>query len=251
MVFIMELEIKNLHAFVAGKEIIKGINFHIKDNEIHVIMGPNGSGKTTLAKAIMGAPDIKVEGSIMLNKKEISRLPPNERAKLGLFLLFQNPPELEGVSFISFLRSAKESIEGHTVDIKNFIANLKENASLLKMDNEIIGRQLNYKFSGGEKKKAEVLQMKALKPKLAILDEPDSGLDVDSIRDVMSNINSIKESEKIPMLIITHYSRIFKYIKPQYVHILIDGKIVEEGGIELINEIDAKGFEYFSSNSSK
>ncbi|MGC8572299.1 MAG: Fe-S cluster assembly ATPase SufC [Candidatus Micrarchaeia archaeon] len=244
----MDLDIIELHAYAANREIIKGLNLHIKDREVHVVMGPNGSGKTTLAKAIMGAPDIKVKGRIMLDGKDISRLAPDERAKLGLFLLFQNPPELEGVSFVSFLRSAKESIEGKEVDIKKFMSELKSDAASLKIDSELVGRQLNYKFSGGEKKKAEIVQMKILKPKLAILDEPDSGLDVDSIRDVMNSINEIKESNKIPILIITHYSRIFKYIKPEYVHILIDGRIVEEGGIELINEIDAKGFEYFADN---
>ncbi|MGC8648793.1 MAG: Fe-S cluster assembly ATPase SufC [Candidatus Micrarchaeia archaeon] len=242
----MKLNIENLKAYVGDKEILKGINLTINDGEIHVIMGPNGSGKTTLAKAIMGHPLIKISGKIFINDRIINNLSADERAKLGLFLLFQNPPELEGVKFISFLRSAKESLENRTIDIKNFMSEIKGYASKLKMDNEIIGRQLNYGFSGGEKKKAEILQMSILKPKLAILDEPDSGLDVDSIKLVMNNIKELIEKSHIPVLIITHYNRIFNYIKPQYVHVMIDGKIVVNGGPELIDIIENRGYDYFS-----
>jgi Fe-S cluster assembly ATP-binding protein len=244
----MKLSIENLKAYVGDKEILKGINLNINDGEIHVIMGPNGSGKTTLAKAIMGHPLIKINGKILINDKIINNLSTDERAKLGLFLLFQNPPELEGVKFISFLRSAKESLENKTVDIKSFMSEIKEYAAKLKMDGEIIGRSLNYGFSGGEKKKAEILQMSILKPKLAILDEPDSGLDVDSIKLVMNNIKDIIEKEHIPILIITHYNRIFNYIKPQYVHVMINGKIVADGGPELIDIVENKGYDYFSKN---
>lgn len=247
----MKLSIENLKAKIGDKSILNGINLNIGEREIHVIMGPNGSGKTTLAKAIIGHPNVKIDGNIMIDGKVINELNAEKRAKLGLFLLFQNPPEIDGVKFISFLRTAKESLQGSTVDIKKFMSDIKEYAAKLKMNPDIIGRSLNYGFSGGEKKKAEMLQMMMLKPKLAILDEPDSGLDVDSIKIVMNNIKEMFEKENMSVLIITHYNRIFNYIKPKHVHVMIDGRIVASGGPEIIDIIESKGYDYFLKSENK
>jgi Fe-S cluster assembly ATP-binding protein len=231
----MILEIKNLHAEAAGKKIINGLNLKIKDGEFHVIMGPNGSGKTTLTSAIMGHPAVKVtEGDILVDGVSIKGMPVNERAKLGLFLQFQNPVEIEGVGFVSFLRSAKDSLGESQYSTKDLMKEIKDYTGKLKITHGITGRNLNHGFSGGEKKKAEILQMAVLRPKLAILDEPDSGLDVDSIKDVAAAVTEIAETRKTAMLVITHYSRILNYMKPKFVHIMINGRIVANGGPELI-----------------
>ncbi len=241
----MEIEIKDLYvALPDGKEIVKGVNLKIKNNEFHVIMGPNGSGKTTLAKVIMGYPSLKIlKGDILVDGKSIKELKPDERAKLGLFLQFQNPVEIEGVGFVNFLRAAKEANTGSTTDIKQFMGEIRAYTDKLAITNGIIGRSLNHGFSGGEKKKAEVLQMAVLKPKLAILDEPDSGLDIDAIKVVAQNINEISEAQKTGLLVITHYSRILSYMKPQFVHVMANGKIVAEGGGELIAQLEKDGYE--------
>ncbi len=242
----MTLEIKNLYASVAGKEIVKGVNLKIEDGEFHVIMGPNGSGKTTLAKAVMGHPSVKItKGEILFNGQNILTLTPDKRAKLGLFLQFQNPVEIEGVGFVNFLRAAKESMTDSTTDIKQFMGEIRMYTDKLAITNGIIGRSLNHGFSGGEKKKAEVLQMAILKPKLAILDEPDSGLDIDAIKVVANNINDIAKSEKMGLLVITHYSRILSYMNPQFVHIMSEGTMVAEGGHELIMKLEKKGYDSF------
>ncbi len=243
---IMEIQIKELRASIANKEILKGINLTIKQGEFHVIMGPNGSGKSTLAKAIMGYPKLKIDsGDILVDGKSILGLTTDKRAELGLFLQFQNPVEVEGVGFLNFLHNVKRKSEKKDVDIAQFMKEVNETASTLKMPNGIVGRSLNHGFSGGEKKKAEILQMQVLKPKIALLDEPDSGLDVDAIRVVAASINRIFEEQKLGMLVITHYNRILSYMKPDFVHVLVNGKIVAEGNSALIKEVEENGYDSF------
>ena len=238
----MVLELKDVYVEAGGKEILKGINLKIKDGEFHVLMGPNGAGKTTLATAIMGSPKSKVtKGSIMVDGKPINDLPTDKRAKLGLFMQFQNPVEIEGVGFVNFVRSAKEELAG-SVNMKEFMDSIKELSERLKFSEGIIGRNLNQGFSGGEKKKAEIMQMALFKPKIAILDEPDSGLDIDSLKDVAELINNLHEKEKIGLLVITHYSRILSYMKPEFVHVLYEGKIIANGGTELISKLEKEGY---------
>jgi len=238
----MILELKDVHVEAGGKEILKGINLKIKDGEFHVLMGPNGAGKTTLATAIMGSPKSKVtKGSIMVDGKPINDLPTDKRAKLGLFMQFQNPVEIEGVGFVNFVRSAKEELAG-SVNMKEFMDSIKELSERLKFSEGIIGRNLNQGFSGGEKKKAEIMQMALFKPKIAILDEPDSGLDIDSLKDVAELINNLHEKEKMGLLVITHYSRILSYMKPEFVHVLYEGKIIANGGTELISKLEKEGY---------
>ncbi len=240
----MTLEIRDVYATTGGKEILRGISLKIKRGEFHVIMGPNGSGKTTLAKAVMGHPSTKVtKGDILLDGKSILDLKADKRAKLGLFLQFQNPVEIEGVGFVNFVRAAKESLTDGTVEIKQFMGEIRDRSAKLNITQSVIGRSLNHGFSGGEKKKAEVLQLSLLKPKMAILDEPDSGLDIDAIRVVAKNINEIAEHDNMGLLVITHYSRILNYMKPQFVHIMSDGKIVAEGGKEMIEKVEKEGYD--------
>ncbi|MCL5102287.1 MAG: Fe-S cluster assembly ATPase SufC [Candidatus Marsarchaeota archaeon] len=240
----MLLEIKDLKAEIAGKKILDGVSLSINKGEFHVLMGPNGSGKTTLAKAIMGHPGVKITGGdILLDGKSILGLSPDKRAKQGLFMLFQNPSEIDGVGFVNFLRSSLESVNEQTINTKEFMDSIKENAEQLKFDRNIVGRSLNKGFSGGEKKKAEVLQMAILKPKIAILDEPDSGLDVDAIKIVAENINRIIEQNSPGLLVITHYSRILKFMKPEHVHVMMNGKIIKEGEPHLIEEIEKAGYD--------
>jgi Fe-S cluster assembly ATP-binding protein len=248
----MILEIKDLYASTAGKEIIKGVDLKIKEGEFHVIMGPNGSGKTTLAKAIMGHPAVKItKGEILVDGKSINALSPDKRAKLGLFLQFQNPVEIEGVGFVNFLRAAKESTTESTTDIKQFMGEIRNYTDKLAITNGIIGRSLNQGFSGGEKKKAEVLQMAILKPKVAILDEPDSGLDIDAIKVVAENINEIAKKEKMALVVITHYSRILSYMQPEFIHIMSDGKMVANGGKDLIQQLEKDGYDAFVKPDGK
>ncbi|MCL4388026.1 Fe-S cluster assembly ATPase SufC [Candidatus Marsarchaeota archaeon] len=240
----MLLEIKDLKAEIGGKNILNGVSLKLNINEFHVLMGPNGSGKTTLAKAIMGHPGVKITGGdILVDGKSIVGLTPDKRAKLGLFMLFQNPSEIDGVGFVNFLRSSLESVNEQTLNTKEFMDSIKSNVEHLNFDKSVVGRSLNKGFSGGEKKKAEILQMAILKPKIAILDEPDSGLDVDAIKIVAENINRIREENNPGLLVITHYSRILKYMKPEYVHVMLNGRIVKEGGVSLIEEIEKAGYD--------
>jgi Fe-S cluster assembly ATP-binding protein len=239
----MELEIKNLHVEIEGKEVVKGVNLKIKEGEMHVIMGPNGSGKTTLAKTIMGHPDLKItKGEILVDGVRINDLKPNERAKLGIFLQFQNPVEIEGLGLLNFLNTARGAITEKPLQFKEFMSEIKNTSKDLSLKEELIGRSLNYGFSGGEKKKTEILQMHILKPKLAILDEPDSGLDVDALKVVAKNVDSMQKEQRMSLLVITHYSRILDYMEPQFIHVMRDGVIVKEGGKELIHEIEEKGY---------
>ncbi|MCL4389147.1 Fe-S cluster assembly ATPase SufC [Candidatus Marsarchaeota archaeon] len=247
----MILEVKDLHVAIEGKEIVAGVNIKVKQGEVHVIMGHNGSGKTTLAKTIMGHPKLKPSsGDILVDGQSILTLSTDKRAKLGLFLGFQNPVEVEGVGFINFLHSAKEAVAA-TVNTKELMADIRTSAVNLKMVDNLIGRSLNQGFSGGEKKKAEVLQMGVLQPKIAILDEPDSGLDIDAVKVVAENINAFAEKYNIGLVIITHYSRILSYMHPQFVHVMANGKIVAEGGKELIEKLEKEGYESFTKVSKE
>ncbi|MHB1830121.1 MAG: Fe-S cluster assembly ATPase SufC [Candidatus Micrarchaeaceae archaeon] len=239
----MILEIKDLNADVEQRNVLKGLNLRIGDGEMHVIMGPNGSGKTTLAKAIMGHPNTKVtKGEILVDGNKINDMPVNERAKLGIFLEFQNPVEIEGLGIVGFLNSARGALGKEKITYKEFMTEIKQNSESLKLRDDLVGRSLNYGFSGGEKKKMEILQMSILKPRLAILDEPDSGLDIDAVRIVAENINEFRKKTGASILLITHYSRILNYMDPQFIHVMTDGKIARSGGKEIIADIEKEGY---------
>lgn len=236
------LEIENLHAEVEGKEILKGLNLTINKGEIHVIMGPNGAGKSTLGNAIMGHPKYHIsEGAIHFEGELINEMKTDERARRGIFLSFQNPEEVPGITVENFLRSARVAHTGKNIKLMAFKKELRENMSLLQVNEEYSGRYLNVGFSGGEKKKNEILQMTMLNPKLAILDETDSGLDVDAVKVVSNGVKLFKNDENA-MLIITHNSKILEHLKPDYVHVLVDGKIIKTGGGSLVEEINTKGY---------
>ena len=238
-----KLEIKDLHVSVEGKEILKGINLDIIKGETTVIMGPNGSGKSTLANTIMGHPKYQItSGKIILDGEDITNLKPNEKAKKGLFLSFQYPSEISGVTVSNFLRTALTSLKGEKISVLDFHKLLKEKMKALNMDTTLTKRYLNEGFSGGEKKKTEILQMMVLNPKYAILDETDSGLDVDALKAVASGIKSTI-NPNVGILVITHYNRILDYLTPNKVHIMQSGKITKSGGAELAKEIESKGFE--------
>ncbi len=240
------LEIKNLHVEVDGKEILKGVNLAVREGEIHAIMGVNGSGKSTLAMALMGHPNYKItNGEILFNGQNINEVKPNERAKLGMFLSMQHPTEIEGVKLGSFLYQGAKILEKvYGKGVIQFRNELKEKAILFGMPENFIDRSLNFGFSGGEKKKAEILQMSILKPRFAVIDEVDSGLDIDSLKLISSQINEMKDG-KFSGLLITHYQRILEHVKPDFVHVMIDGKIVKSGGEDIVKEIERKGYSSF------
>ena len=240
------MQIKNLHVAVSGKPILNGVCLDIKQGEIHVIMGPNGSGKSTLANSIMGHPKYSVtEGEILINKKNIANLSPNKRAHAGLFLAFQYPKEIPGVSVSSFVQTAmRETSKARGKKLPNpiqFRKTLRANLEELGLDSKFMNRDIDHGFSGGEKKKMEILQMTMLKPKFAILDEPDSGLDIDALKIVAEAINRAAKA-KLGILLITHYQRILKYIKPTKVHIMMCGKIVKSGGPGLVKKLEREGY---------
>ncbi|HRN86215.1 MAG TPA: Fe-S cluster assembly ATPase SufC [Candidatus Dojkabacteria bacterium] len=246
------LEIKNLYCQSAdGKGILKGVNLDIKPGELHVLMGPNGSGKSTLSKTLMGHPSFEItNGSIELDGENITEEEANERAHSGLFVAYQYPVEVPGVNFSNFLRLAYNSSKSdkEKLPVFKFRKLLKEKAQELDFSESLLDRNLNEDLSGGEKKKAEILQLAVLKPKYAILDETDSGLDLDALKSVFQAVNNIIASEKkLGVLIITHYQRIFDYITPDYVHVLSDGKIVESGDRELIDKIEKDGYKQFKN----
>lgn len=245
-----ELSIRNLFVSVEGKEILKGVNLDIRQGEVHALMGPNGTGKSTLAYALMGHPNYEVTGGeVWFKGHNILELEPDERAQLGIFLAFQYPIAIPGVSVANFLRTAinahrrAQNPEDKGIPIPEFRKMLREKMDLLKMDNSFAGRYLNEGFSGGEKKRAEILQMAALKPEIAILDETDSGLDIDALRIVSDGVNALRGPE-LGVLVITHYQRILNYIKPDHVHIMLGGRIVESGGPDLALHLEEHGYDW-------
>lgn len=246
------LEIKDLHVTVeAGdevKEILKGVTLTINSGETHAIMGPNGSGKSTLAYSIAGHPKYTVtSGSITLDGEDVLAMSVDERARAGLFLAMQYPTEVPGVSVANFLRTAKTAVDGKAPSLRHWIKDMKTEMSDLKMDPAFSERSVNEGFSGGEKKRHEILQLGLLKPKMAILDETDSGLDVDALRVVSEGVNRAQEATDMGTLLITHYTRILRYIQPQFVHVFVDGKIAEQGGPELADELEANGYDRFTT----
>lgn len=245
-----ELVIKNLHVNVAENEILKGLDLTVKQGEIHAIMGPNGTGKSTLAYALMGHPNYETtEGEVMFNDQNVLDLEPDERSHSGLFLAFQYPVSVPGVTVANFLRTAinahrkAENPEDKGMPIPEFRKMLKERMDLLKMDHSFAARYLNEGFSGGEKKRAEILQMATLKPEIAILDETDSGLDIDALRIVSEGVNALRGPD-FGAVVITHYQRILNYIQPDYVHIMLNGRIVESGGPELALQLEEQGYDW-------
>lgn len=237
------LQIKDLEVKIKEKKVLENFNLDILDNKIHVIMGPNGVGKSTLSKVIMGNPNYKVtKGDILFNNKSILSLETDERARLGIFLAFQNPLEIEGVTNSEFLRSAINSVNKEQVSLYDFIKEMEKDFNDLKLNKEMMHRSLNTNFSGGEKKKNEILQMKMLKPKLIILDELDSGLDVDSLKLVGESVKEYYDNSESSILLITHYNRLLDYIKPDFVHVMINGTIVKTSSFDLVKEIEENGY---------
>jgi Fe-S cluster assembly ATP-binding protein len=239
----MTLEIQNLHVRTEEREILHGVDLAIKKGETHALMGPNGSGKSTLANTIMGNPTYEVtEGRILLDGEDLTEADPDERARAGLFMAFQYPATIPGVSVANFLRMAVNAGREDPIKVKEFGELLKQNMELLRISRDFTSRYLNEGFSGGEKKRAEILQMAMLRPAFAVLDETDSGLDIDALRIVAEGVNALSGPE-LGSLIITHYTRILGYIKPDFVHIMLDGRIVEEGGPELADHLEEHGYE--------
>jgi Fe-S cluster assembly ATP-binding protein len=245
-----QLEIKNLHVNIEGKEILKGLDLTIEQGKVHAIMGPNGTGKSTLAYTLMGHPSYTVtEGEVFFKGQNVLELEPDERSRLGIFLAFQYPVAIPGVTVANFLRTAinarrrAENPEDKGMPIPEFRKLLKEKMAMLKMDQTFAGRYLNDGFSGGEKKRAEILQMATLQPQIAILDETDSGLDIDALRIVSEGVNALMNKD-MGVLVITHYQRLLNYIKPDYVHIMLGGKIVESGGADLALHLEEQGYDW-------
>ena len=249
------LEIRNLYAAIDGNEILKGINLKVKQGEVHAIMGPNGSGKSTLAKVLAGHPSYEVtSGEVIFDDKNLLEMSPDERAREGVFMAFQYPIEIPGVSNAQFLRLAYNEKQKHLgaeeLDPLEFKDLLKEKAAIVEMDASFMTRSVNEGFSGGEKKRNEILQMAVLDPKLAVLDETDSGLDIDALRIVAEGVNKLHDPDKA-VILVTHYQRLLNYIIPDYVHVLFGGRIVKEGGKELALELEEKGYDWLKNGSGK
>src|SRR5438270_5316467 len=248
------LEIKNLHAKVDDNEILRGVNLTLNAGEVHAIMGPNGSGKSTLAGVLAGRDAYEVtEGQVFYNGKDLLELDPEERAREGIFLAFQYPVEIPGVSNTYFLRAAVNAVRKHRgepeLDAVAFLKLVKQKLKVLHIDEELLKRPVNAGFSGGEKKRNEIFQMAVLDPKLAILDETDSGLDIDALQTVAAGVNALRSKDRA-MLVITHYQRLLKYIVPDQVHVLVEGRIVESGGKELALELEANGYRKYGIEES-
>ena len=242
------LEIKNLHVSIDGKKILKGINLTVNSGEVHAIMGPNGSGKSTLAQVLAGREEYEVtEGEIIYNGKNLLDLSPEDRAREGIFLAFQYPVEIPGVSNTNLLKNALNEIRKYNdleeVDAMEFLTLIKAKTKLVELDQQLLSRSVNEGFSGGEKKRNEIFQMAVLEPKLAILDETDSGLDIDALRIVANGVNTLKSKDK-SFVLVTHYQRLLNYIIPDFVHVLYQGKIIKSGGKELALELEDKGYDW-------
>jgi Fe-S cluster assembly ATP-binding protein len=247
-----ELIVKNLQVSVetesGSKEILRGVDLTVKSGETHAIMGPNGSGKSTLAYSIAGHPKYTITGgSVTLDGKDLLEMSVDERAKAGLFLAMQYPVEVPGVSVSNFLRTAVTAIRGEAPKVRTWVGEVKEAMAALNMDTAFSERNVNEGFSGGEKKRHEILQMELLRPKIAILDETDSGLDVDALRIVSEGVNRVKSNSDLGVMLITHYTRILRYIKPDFVHVFANGKIVEAGGPELANKLEEQGYAAYTT----
>ncbi|MBI3844928.1 MAG: Fe-S cluster assembly ATPase SufC [Planctomycetes bacterium] len=245
------LEIRNLHASAEGKEILRGLSLKVDAGETHAIMGPNGSGKSTLAQVIAGREAFQVtEGEVLYCGTNLLEMPPEERARAGVFLAFQYPIEIPGVGNTYFLKAALNAIRKHRglpeLDAVDFLALIRDKMKLLDMDDTLMNRPVNEGFSGGEKKRNEILQMAVLDPKLAVLDETDSGLDIDALRTVAAGVNSLRSRDRA-IIVVTHYQRLLEYIVPDKVHVLVDGRIVKSGGKELALELEAKGYAWLEN----
>lgn len=249
------LEIKNLCASVEGKAILKGINLTIGDGEVHALMGPNGSGKSTLSNVLVGNPAYTVtDGSVTFNGKDLLAMPPEDRSHEGLFLSFQAPVEIAGVSMVNFMRAAinakRKYLGQEPMNAADFLKLMREKRKVVELDSKLANRSVNEGFSGGEKKRNEIFQMAMLEPKLSILDETDSGLDVDALRIVAEGFNKLRTPET-SAIVITHYQRMLDYLKPDIVHVLVDGRIAKTGGPELAEEIEARGFDWIKEQIDK
>ena len=249
------LEIRNLHAMVEGKEILKGINLTINEGEIHAIMGPNGTGKSTLAYSLMGHPKYEVtEGDAIFKGQNILDLSPDERSHLGLFLAFQYPVEIPGISNMYFLKAAVNAVREYRgeeqLDAMDFLDLVEEKKTVMHIRDDLLERAVNSGFSGGEKKRNEIFHLAVLEPKLAILDETDSGLDIDALKIVAEGVNSLRDPER-SFVLITHYQRLLNYIVPDFVHVLIDGRIVRSGGRELALQLEDQGYEWLEAEPAQ
>jgi Fe-S cluster assembly ATP-binding protein len=244
------LEIKNLHVSVetndGPKQILRGVDLTIRSGEIHAIMGPNGSGKSTLAYSIAGHPKYTVtDGEVLLDGENVLDMTVDERARAGVFLAMQYPVEVPGVTVSNFLRTAKTAITGEAPALRQWVGDVKDAMTKLRMDTDFAQRDVNHGFSGGEKKRHEILQMELLQPKFAVLDETDSGLDVDALRVVSEGVNRVHENTGLGVMLITHYTRILNYIKPDFVHVFVEGRVAEQGGPELADQLEAEGYDKY------
>ena len=246
-----DLKIENLHVAAGDKQILKGVDLHVRSGEIHAMMGPNGSGKSTLAYSIAGHPRYTVtSGSVTLDGEDVLAMTVDERARAGIFLAMQYPVEVPGVTVSNFLRTAKTAIEGEAPALRPWLKEVKAAMTDLRMDKAFAERNVNEGFSGGEKKRHEILQLELLKPKFAILDETDSGLDIDALKVVSEGVNRVRAGGATGVLLITHYTRILRYIQPDFVHVFVDGRIAEEGGPELADRLEAEGYDRYTKTSA-
>ncbi len=242
-----DLEIKNLHVSAGDKQILKGVDLHVRAGEFHALMGPNGSGKSTLANAVMGHPNFEVtDGQVLLNGEDVTEADPDERARAGLFMAFQYPVAIPGVTVAKYLRmvmnARREALGEPEISLKDFRKTVEAAMELTHVPREFSNRYLNDGFSGGEKKRMEILQLALLRPSLAVLDETDSGLDIDALNTVAHGVNTVADGTDMGVLIITHYQRILHMVKPQFVHIMFDGRIVKQGGPELVEQLEKRGY---------